>query len=252
MNIKLLNYTPLAIADTAIGKCWDTGCIVDVDDMRDRIFRVANKSGHTSTIEHLYYSFDIDGISRAVLQELSRHRIASYTVKSSRFTLKKDLKNEHPFNYKDYDRAVKYVKLTGDGDVDQASIKALENVRQLVKANKSNDVIKYALPESFKTSLVFSINARSLQNFLRLRTHKNALQEIRDLGYGIYKVLPESHKYLYEECCVYSETKKEKLKRVEQKIMHLLRLDLVSGSEDDQNRQARILELIDEKVGLLR
>ena len=90
MIVKLLNNTPLWIADKAIGKCWakeKEECDVN------RIERVANKFKHASTIEHLSYTFDIDGVSRALLQELARHRIASYSVKSTRYTLK-ELKND--------------------------------------------------------------------------------------------------------------------------------------------------------------
>jgi len=60
----------------------------------------------------------------------------------------------------------------------------------------SNDKAKYMLPEAYKTSLVWTINLRSLQNFLRLRTNKAALPEIRELAYGIYKKIPKEHKYL--------------------------------------------------------
>lgn len=59
--------------------------------------RVGNKFKHKSVLEHLVYSFDIDGISRAVLQELARHRTASLTVKSTRYTMSKDLKKENSF-----------------------------------------------------------------------------------------------------------------------------------------------------------
>ena len=97
MKVKLLNYTPLEVADIAICKCYGNEPHSDSEKVKARINRVANVSKHASTIEHLYYSFDIDGISRACLQEVARHRIASYTVKSSRYVLSKELKNEKPF-----------------------------------------------------------------------------------------------------------------------------------------------------------
>lgn len=150
--------------------------------------------------EHLVYSFEIDGISRACLQELARHRMASYSVKSSRYTLK-ELKEEDEFiySYTNLRRASKYVILTNDMNTDKAILVALENLRTLIKDSKSNDVAKYALPESYKTQLVWTINARSLQNFLSLRTSKSALKEIRELAYAVFKALPEDHKYLFEE-----------------------------------------------------
>ena len=96
-------------------------------------------------------------------------------------------------------RVSKYIVLTGDDEIDIQSIKALENLRQLVVSKKSNDKLKYTLPECLKTSLVMTINARSLQNFLELRTSKSALWEIRDLAYAVFEALPEEHKYLFEE-----------------------------------------------------
>lgn len=96
MKVKLLNYTPLEIADIAICKCYGNEPHSDSEKVKARINRVANVSKHASTIEHLYYNFDIDGISRAVLQELARHRHQNLTVKSTRYTLK-DLKYEKSF-----------------------------------------------------------------------------------------------------------------------------------------------------------
>ena len=97
MKVQLLHHTPLSIVDIAICKCYGNTPHEDIDKVQSRINRVANVSKHASTIEHLTYSFDIDGISRACLQELARHRIASYTVKSSRYVLAKELKNEKSF-----------------------------------------------------------------------------------------------------------------------------------------------------------
>ena len=55
------------------------------------------------------------------------------------------------------------------------------------------------LPEAYKTSLVMTINMRSLQNFLELRTSKSALWEIRDLAKAMYNALPPDHLYLFKE-----------------------------------------------------
>jgi len=209
MQVTLLHNTPLWVADKAIGKCWDKPTPDNIDSEKympgcntERINRVANKNKHSSTIEHLYYTFDIDGISRACLQELARHRMASLSVKSTRYTLK-ELKNEAPFSVEGenfFYSAKKYLVGTGKIRTDMMSVKALENLRQLLTLGYSNDIAKYCLPEAYKTSLVWTINARSLQNFLQLRTSKSALWEIRDLAYTIYNNLPEDHKYLFKEC----------------------------------------------------
>ena len=97
MIVKLLHHTPLEVADIAICKCYGNEPHSDSEKVKARINRVANVSKHASTVEHISYSLDIDGISRSCLIELSRHRIASYTVKSSRYVLAKELKNEKSF-----------------------------------------------------------------------------------------------------------------------------------------------------------
>ena len=97
MEVKLISNTSLEIADIAICKCYGNEPHSDSEKVKARINRVANVSKHASTIEHLSYSFDIDGVSRACLQQLCRHRLASYTVQSTRYTLSKLLKNEESF-----------------------------------------------------------------------------------------------------------------------------------------------------------
>jgi len=201
MKITLLQHTPLEVCAHAIRTCWQSFDKSDSGGEKDKelIDRVGNKFKHASTLEHLIYTFYIQGISRAVLQELSRHRIASLSVKSTRYTLK-ELKNEEPFLSKeepDIKRASKYIVLTDNDDVNRYSVMALENLRKLLVAGVPNDKAKYALPECYKTELTWTINARSLQNFLELRSDKSALWEIRDLAYEIYNSLPDDHKYLF-------------------------------------------------------
>ena len=71
-------------------------------------------------------------------------------------------------------------------------------IRKLLVAGTPVDIAKYALPECYKTELTWTINARSLQNFLTLRSDKSALWEIRDLAKEIYKATPDNHKYLFK------------------------------------------------------
>jgi len=52
----------------------------------DRLFRHITRSGHTSTLEHLTYTFAIEGVSRALLAQLTRHRVGfSFSVQSQRY-----------------------------------------------------------------------------------------------------------------------------------------------------------------------
>ena len=206
MTIALLHYTPLDVCAHAIRTCWQSFDKSDEGGEKDKalIDRVGNKFKHASTMEHLVYTFYIQGISRALLQELARHRLASPSVKSTRYTLK-ELKESEPFAEDDYEGAERFIVLTGNAQVDSASIKALNTLQAILKEGLSNDIAKYCLPESYKTELTWTINARSLQNFLTLRSNKAALWEIRKMAYALYDSLPEEHQYLFEACLYQQE-----------------------------------------------
>ena len=189
MKVELLHATPLEVVDIAICKCYSNKPHNELEKIQARITKVANVSKHSSTIEHLNYSFDIDGISRAVLQELARHRIASYTVKSTRYTLKE--LRDGPSDL------TKYLVMTPDQDVNKNNEQQLMLLVARLQRGAANDIVKYMLPEAYKTSLVMTINARSLQNFLELRTSKHALKEIQELARAMFEVLPSDHKFLF-------------------------------------------------------
>jgi thymidylate synthase (FAD) len=191
VKITLLHNSPLDIADLAIGKCWDKESKDEAHKL-ERIHRIGNKYKHASTLEHISYTFDIDGISRACLQELARHRHQSLSVKSTRYTLK-ELKTTNRHDTADF------LVQTGNAYVDLAMLDQLDAVWVGVQDSISNDVLKYLLPEAYKTSLVSTMNMRALQNFLQLRTSKAALWEIRELANAMFKALPEDHKFMLRE-----------------------------------------------------
>jgi thymidylate synthase (FAD) len=219
MKVELLQHSSLEVCAHAIRTCWQSFDNSDDGGEKDKdlINRVGNKFKHSSTLEHLNYTFYISGVSRALLQELARHRMASPSVKSTRYTLK-ELKDEETFTdglsaqellekynnpqevYSDkhMQRASKYLVWTNELIVDYASLVALENLRLILLQGIGNDKAKFCLPESYKTELTWTINARSLQNFINLRSGKSALWEIRDLANNIFESLPEDHKYLFE------------------------------------------------------
>ena len=153
MEVELLQHSNLKICAHAIRTCWQSFDKSDEGGEKDKelIDRVGNKLKHASTLEHLTYTFYIGGVSRALLQELSRHRMASPSVKSTRYTLK-ELKDEKCFtnglsmielknNYASSDevyadkhmlRASKYLVWTENLGVDFSSIVALENLSLLI------------------------------------------------------------------------------------------------------------------------
>ena len=240
IKVALLHHTPLYIASDGARTCWSSQDKSDTSDTIDEkvenylhfealgevfnspedlvrtsleattigpkdlalIDRVGNQYHHASILEHITFNFFIDGISRACLQEVSRHRHTSLSVKSSRYTLK-ELKNEDSFTTNALEgrvRAERYLFMTVDETVNRSSVLALENLRSHIITGTSNDIAKYCMPEAFRTQLTWSINLRSLQNFLSLRTDKKALPEIQHLAHLIYAQLPVDAQSLVAHC----------------------------------------------------
>lgn len=199
-NVVLLHHTPLSVCTQAIRQCWDSFNRSDDGGPKDRnlVYKVGVTNNHSSTLEHLFYNFEIKGVSRALLQELARHRIASLSVKSSRYTLK-ELKAVYPIDGCNLGTVGRWCVLTGVVEVDRAAGRQLAVVQSLLQQVVPNDIVKYALPEAYKTALSWSINARSLQNFLSLRTNSSALWEIRRLAFAVLAAVPEDHRYLLED-----------------------------------------------------
>lgn len=205
MQVSLLQASPLSIVISAIRKCYESEGRSDstskfgfftLGPKDEELLRRIISSGHHSTIEHCNFTFDIDGISRGCLQELARHRMASLSVKSTRYTLGR-IKNSTNLHNKE--ESGKYLVWCENEDVNQAAISALINVQKLARQNIPNDQLKYCLPESFKTSLIWTINARSLRNFFELRLDTRAHWEIRHLARIIKELIPKSHQILFED-----------------------------------------------------
>lgn len=186
--------------------CVECGSIYSKDDHigyadLKLIDKVGNKYKHESILEQASVVFEIDGLSRAALQELARHRTAKLTVKSTRYTLKKDLAKEAPFDHSEEsrERARKYVVMTGNDELDRLLVSQLENLRQAVASGASNDLVKYLLPEAYKTKLQWQSDLRNFKHFLSLRLDKAALWEMRDLARAMYQALPRTYKVLLRD-----------------------------------------------------
>jgi|APSaa5957512535_1039671.scaffolds.fasta_scaffold54867_2 thymidylate synthase (FAD) len=186
-RVELLYNSPIDLAVLAARTCWDSMDKSDNNGPRDMaLLKSILAKNHESVIEHIVYTFKIEGFSRAVLQELARHRIASPSVRSTRYTLKKLSK------LTDEELSEQFVST--DPDLDQLEFEYVKNLIEIVKRKGLvPDRFKHKIPESLKFEAVWTINARSLRNFLSLRMSKAALWEIRELAQAIKKELPKEH-----------------------------------------------------------
>ena len=87
MKVELIAFTP-----TASGVCCDAAAVCTASDNGYRSLQHSLASGHESVLEHAVFTFRIEGISRVTLAQLTRHRLASFSVQSQRYVKMNDWK----------------------------------------------------------------------------------------------------------------------------------------------------------------
>ncbi|MGB3915768.1 MAG: FAD-dependent thymidylate synthase [Dethiobacteria bacterium] len=151
--------------------------------------------GHESPLEHVSFTFAVDGVSRALSHQLVRHRIASYSQKSQRYV------DEKAFNWV---IPPSLEKNPAAKDLFEAQIESIRQCYAELCAMVPREDARYILPNACETKLVVTMNARSLLHFFRVRCCRRAQWEIRSLA-GIMleevrKVAPELFKIAGPPC----------------------------------------------------
>jgi thymidylate synthase (FAD) len=130
--------------------------------------------GHQSPLEHCTFTFGVEGVSRALLAQLTRHRIASYSVKSQRYVKEGQFEYITPKSIKEDDMLfLEYIRLMKD-------IQKFYN--SAIKRGVQPEDARYVLPNACSTQLIMTFNIRSLLNFFELRCCNRAQAEIRQLA----------------------------------------------------------------------
>ena len=162
---------------------------------------------HESILEHITLTYSVKGLSRACLQELSRHRHISLSVESTRHTLKKKLGTEADVNLLLNMRS-KFKQIYYYDDPNQDYVWAMvKSMCQLVEQipDIPNDELKYCIPECWPTNLVLTSNVRELRHIVKLRTAPAALKEFQELARKLFEAVPDEFKYLLEDCVYKAE-----------------------------------------------
>ena len=132
--------------------------------------------GHLSPIEHASFTFGIEGVSRALLAQITRHRIASFSVQSQRYVKKDELNYIVPKSIRALgeEACAEYAEqmqaVSGFYDRWQALGVPAEDAR-------------FVLPNAAETRMIVTMNARELLHFFALRCCERAQWEIRDLAW---------------------------------------------------------------------
>ena len=198
LKVKLIAHTPDAdkLVAAAAKLCYAKS---DIDTLMDNLTAEKVESfierlaelGHESPIEHASYTFAVEGVSRALLAQLTRHRIASYSVQSQRYVDKSDFdyvippsiaaRKETRIAFERLMESVNkyYVYLSSYGDI-------------------SNEDARFVLPNACDPRIIFTMNARSLHNFFRLRCCNRAQWEIRAMADEMLKLCREVSPALFK------------------------------------------------------
>ena len=142
--------------------------------------------GHESVLEHVTFSFGVEGVSRVLLAQLTRHRIASFSVQSQRYV---SYENGLGFIMPDSIAALgeeavqEYQK-----QMDTIESWYVEWQKKLGKGEKSNEDARFVLPNACETRLVVTMNVRELRHFFSLRMCNRAQWEIRRMAEEMFKI----------------------------------------------------------------
>ena len=190
MNVKLLTSLQTLHDMEYNAALADLTCHANTDKefVPSEVLTRIIKENHGSVLEHINLTYSIQGLSRACLQELARHRLISLSVESTRFTLKKQLENEE------------WVETLADRIMPCERDLLYYLVRLAKISDYGNDELKYYLPEFWPTNLVLTSNIRELRHIINLRTAPNALKEFRVLARSMFEVVPDEFKYLLQDC----------------------------------------------------
>ena len=152
--------------------------------------------GHESPIEHITFTFGIEGVSRSLLAQLTRHRIASYSVKSQRYVEENHFSYIIPPEIEKNAKAAEIYKKTMDNILDSYNElteilyeKHKNNMDDKAARKKAIEDARFVLPNACETKLVMTFNARSLLNFFSERCCDRAQWEIREMADQMLKIV---------------------------------------------------------------
>ena len=198
-NAELIRYTqsPEEVIALAARLCYSADSprelaekIADSDTAK--FVQMLKKMGHLSTFEHASFTFAITGVSRALLAQITRHRIASFSVRSQRYV------SQEEFNY---------VIPPSIEALGTAAVKKFEEQMATTvvwykewqtalggKGEGANEDARFVLPNACETNMLLTMNARELLHFFELRCCNRAQWEIRAIAWqmleAVLKVAP--------------------------------------------------------------
>ena len=197
LHVALIRHTlsPEEIVALGARLCYSRATIDDLTqrvsakDQSDFVQKIMGM-GHDSVLEHASFTFGVEGVSRVLLAQLTRHRLASFSVQSQRY-----VSYEQGFGYivppkiaaLGQDAAEEYAR-----QMDQMHQWYCQWQERLGAAGESsNEDARFVLPGACETRLMMTMNVRELRHFLSLRMCSRAQWEIRALATEMHRLCME-------------------------------------------------------------
>ena len=208
-HVELLNYTPnpektVAMAAKVCYSASDLAALTMGVSEKDQSAFIARliEMKHLSPLEHVSFTFGIEGVSRALLAQITRHRIASFSVQSQRYVDVGKTRASHPddrFDRKtaeiDFDYVVPdTIRTLGD----EAVARYREQMQTIgtwyrewldVLGEDKKEDARFVLPNACATRMIVTMNARELLHFFSLRCCNRAQWEIRNLAWEMLRLV---------------------------------------------------------------
>jgi len=193
LAVRLLAHTPepLALIYAAFRQCYHAGFVADMwpkllageiarDTQADFVAKIL-ESGHVSPIEHVSFTFAVEGVSRALTHQLVRHRIASYSQQSQRYV------DASSFDYVLPPAIARIPAAKARFEAFMAEVgSAYRDLKAILeehgRKDKAKEDARFVLPQAAETRIVATMNCRSLLNFFEHRCCLRAQWEIRAMA----------------------------------------------------------------------
>ena len=214
MKVKILSHTPEPekVISMAAKLCYSAVGVDQIEENLtpesiDKFLNMLISIGHESPLEHVSFTFAVEGISRACSHQIVRHRIASYSQQSQRYVKLNQFEYIIPHHINEIDEArelfIETMKKDQEAYDKLVEILFEKHYNKLIQNGKNENEAKrsaekqaiedarYVFPNACETKMVFTMNVRSLYNFLNHRCCERAQWEIRELAIEMLRQLKQ-------------------------------------------------------------
>lgn len=219
LKVKLIEHTPNPekIIAAAARLCYSSIGIDEImentnNESTEKFLNMLMSYGHESPIEHISFTFAVEGVSRSLTHQLVRHRIASYSQQSQRYVKLQQFEYIIPHEIQNDQKARNIFIIAMEQSqksynelVDVLKTKYINaGLNALNAEKKAIEDARYVFPNACETKIILTMNARSLMNFFKQRCCNRAQWEIRELADEMLKqvkeVAPALFKYAGPGC----------------------------------------------------